>query len=178
MKKEYVNRYEEDPRVKSAREALKSVEEEYKQTEREEAKAEKKKYREWYKSLDEDEQFAEDIKKAQAFIKEKKKAQSDSKKKRLKAESEERRKARDHHLIQLGAEINSALKQFFPEKYNDPEKDFCDEDLDILKIFLYMKTDKNQKLFPAYWTSAVKDYERHLNASKRDSTELDADEIF
>lgn len=164
MRKDTINRFEEDDRVKAARQALRDVEKEYQQEDKAAALAEKKKYRDWYKSLSEEDRFDEDIRKMTEELRATKRAAFQAKRTRERAKTEEKRKARTHYLIQLGAELDAALRHYYPQKFASAE-DFSEKDIAILKTFLYSTGSKGDAFFPRYWEDSERKYDESLKTS-------------
>ncbi len=70
--------------------------------------------------------------------------------KKAKSKSQKERDDRTHYLIQLGAELDTALKNYFSDYISGDE-----ENLEFLKTFLYVNGQKGMPFFPEYWKFAV-----------------------
>lgn len=67
--------------------------------------------------------------------------------KQNRTEAQKARDERTHFLIQLGAELDTALHHYFPDYVTgDPDT------LEIFKMLLYINDRSNQPFFPSYWS--------------------------
>lgn len=150
MNNDFIEKYKNDEKVKSLLDELKATEKEYAQKEREAEKQKKAEYKQWYKSLSEDEKFDEQMRLAKEKVKSLNAKKRELDRKKAKTESQKERDERTHYLIQLGAEIDTALKHYYP---NYETGDAIT--LQILKEFLYAKGNTGQPFFPRYWESVI-----------------------
>ena len=170
MDNDFIEKYKNDPKVKGLLDELKATEKEYAEQEKQAKKEEKARYREWYKGLSDIEKIQEDMRVSNEKLKDLKNKKRRIERLKEKSESQKERDARTHYLVQLGAELDTALKHYYPNySTGDPNV------LEILKVFLYAKGSSEQPFFPRYWDSIVKQMNKNNDDNNPISSVSDGD---
>lgn len=167
MNNDFIEKYKNDEKVKSILDELKATEKEYAEKEREAKKQQQAEHKQWYNSLSDEEKFNEQIRLTKEKLKKLNAQKREHDRKKAKSESQKERDARTHYLIQLGAELDSALHNYYPDYVTgDPNA------LEILKNFLYAKGSTGHPFFPRYWDNTVNE----MNQKKSDPVQETSDE--
>ena len=147
MNNDFIEKYKNEPDVKRLLDELKEKEKEYAAKEKDAERQKKAEYRQWYKSLSDGEKISEKLRLIKEQEKEVKAQMREFERKQNKTEAQKARDERTHFLIQLGAELDTALHHYFPDYVTgDPDT------LEIFKMLLYINDRSNQPFFPSYWS--------------------------
>ena len=115
MNNDFIEKYKNEPDVKRLLDELKEKEKEYAAKEKNAERQKKAEYRQWYKSLSDGEKFSEKLRLIKEQEKEVKAQMRKFERKQNKTEAQKARDERTHFLIQLGAELDTALHHYFPD---------------------------------------------------------------